>query len=698
MKHSTSQPHLFSKNSRCILTASAAVLLAALGPVPLARSQITVAGSTTYTQNFDSLGTVTAAWTDNVTLPGWYAGIDANATPDGNTTISDGSNTALAGLLNLGAAGAADRALGSKTTGTGNFANIAYGVLFQNTSGRTLNITNIAYTGELWHSNSTVGGLAEQWVTFTKASATTFNDVEPGATGATANVGTFTAAPLFNWSSPTAANTPVDSQKDGNLDANRTVISGNPNILLPAGQFFMFRWVDTNLAGTDGHIGIDDFSISFAAITNLVYNLTHTVGTAPNGVLENSANQYWLDGAAGAGFADGNQITFSQAGTATISVPADVAPASTTVSAASGTYTLGGAGKISGTLAKSGAGTLVLTSANSFSATTITGGAVEMRTSAALGAGPVTLNGSGGTLNVRDNGLGDNGTLDYGNNITIASSSTLNLDHASGGASVGNTVAFGTLSIGTQTLTVTGSNGYKARFNGATTLTGFATINTNAEVILQGAISGNFGLSKTGTGRLAINATNNTYSGTNTVTGGTLGGTGTVLGAVNINSGGTLAPGNGAGIFATNNNLALASGSTFALDLGHGGGANPVAGTDYDQMKVGTGSGTTSTGTVTLGGGALVLTIGAGVKANDIFFVILNDGIDAVGGTFNGLPQGTEFAVSGTTFRISYTADSVAGTELGGNDVALLVVVPEPGAALLALSGAAGLFLGRRRR
>ena len=343
MKTPNPPAQLLCESSRRILSTSAAALLAVLAATPSTRAQIAVTDSTTYTQNFDGLGTTDAVpWVDNTTLPGWFAGINANATADGNLTLSNGSNTALTALLNLGTASATDRALGSKTTGTGNFANIAFGVLFQNTSGRTLDITNIGYTGELWRSNSTTTTpTAEQWVTFTKISATTFNDVEPGTTGTVANVGTFTAAAAYNWSSPATANVTPDVQLDGNLAANRTVISADPNLLLSPGQFFMFRWVDTNLAGTDGHQGIDDFSISFTAIPRLVFNLAHTVGSAPNGTLEVSANQFWLDGANGVGFANGNEIVFSQDGTAAVSVPANVTPLSTTVSAATGTYKIG---------------------------------------------------------------------------------------------------------------------------------------------------------------------------------------------------------------------------------------------------------------------------------------------------------------------------------------------------------------------
>jgi fibronectin-binding autotransporter adhesin len=519
--------------------------------------------------------------------------------------------------------------------------------------------------------------------------------VEPGASGAAANVGTFTASGS-PWLSPDAPNATPDTQADGNLEANRVVVSNDPNILILPNQFFMFRWVDTNLGGSDGHQGIDDFSISFTSISNLVYNLTHSVGGSPHGVLEISASTFWTDVATPSGFTNGSQITFSQAGTATISVPADVSPLLTVVSAASGSYTIGGAGRINGPLTKSGAGTLVLTSANDFTTATLSGGIVELRAPGALGTGQVTVS-AASTLNIRDNGSGDNGQIEYGNNITISSGTTISLDRAAGGTSVGNTVAFGSLSIGTQTLTINGANGYKARFDGNVTLTGNASINTNTEVTLAAAISGTFSMTKTGTGRLVLDAVN-TFTGALTVNGGTVGGTGILTGPLSVNAA-TLAPGNGPGIFATNSNLTLSGTSTFSLELSHGVAALPEPGTDYDQMLVGSGVGTTTTGTVIVSNATLALTIGSGIQVNDIFYIIINDGVDVIAGTgtFNGLPQDATIAAGGHTFRISYRANSVTGLDTGGNDVAL-IVVPEPGSALLALFGACGLFAGRRRR
>ena len=84
------------------------------------------------------------------------------------------------------------------------------------------------------------------------------------------------------------------------------------------------------------------------------------------------------------------------------------------------------------------------------------------------------------------------------------------------------------------------------------------------------------------------------------------------------------------------------------------------------------------------------------MRAGDLFFIIINDGTDAVTGTFaNVAAAGTPFFVNGIQFQISYDANSATNSLHGGNDVAL--VVPEPGSAVLLL-GSLFVFAGRRRR
>ena len=90
---------------------------------------------------------------------------------------------------------------------------------------------------------------------------------------------------------------------------------------------------------------------------------------------------------------------------------------------------------------------------------------------AALGLGTVELKGYNSQLDIRDNGAGNNGTLNYGNNVEITSTEkgtlqTLRMSQAT--ANTGNTIALGTLTMGAnRTLTINSVNSYRASFSGA---------------------------------------------------------------------------------------------------------------------------------------------------------------------------------------------------------------------------------------
>jgi autotransporter-associated beta strand protein len=271
-------------------------------------------------------------------------------------------------------------------------------------------------------------------------------------------------------------------------------------------------------------------------------------------------------------------------------------------------------------------------------------------------------------------------------------------------------------------------------------LRSYTTPANGQHITISGVLSGSGGLTisgapgsnPNGAKALILTNVNNTFSGTISVnaeqslivTGnlvaashvqvdGRLGGNGTV-GNVAVNAFATLAPGLAAntavgivqpnpvldaiGIFSIARDLTLANGSILALDLDHGFGASPAPGTDYDQLVIGTGSGLVSTGAVTLDGGELVLTIGfSGVLPTDRFFILTNDGTDAITGTFNGLPDKSLLTLNGQGFQISYNADVTSGSFTGGNDVALFAI-PEPGTVGLLLVGTTLLIRRRQRR
>ena len=171
------------------------------------------------------------------------------------------------------------------------------------------------------------------------------------------------------------------------------------------------------------------------------------------------------------------------------------------------------------------------------------------------------------------------------------------------------------------------------------------------------------------------------FSATTVNLGAVLSGSGTV-GSV-TSSGGIITP---IGRFSTGAFSSDAA-TVFRFDVG---GMTPATG--LSQLA--------TTGAVSLNGN-LEVTLTGGFVPEVLSKVLLwdNDGsLDSVVGVFTGLPEGTQFAASGSAdpddyWTITYQESGLAGTD--GNDIAL-TYVPEPGSAALALAGAVP-FLRRRR-
>ena len=257
---------------------------------------------------------------------------------------------------------------------------------------------------------------------------------------------------------------------------------------------------------------------------------------------------------------------------------------------------------------------------------------------------------------------------------------------------------------GTLRTSATNAN-YLQGHTAANVLSGGAVIDTNgfsitiAQALLDGGGGG--GLTKDGTGTLTLSGAN-IYTGATTVSqgkllvngsisssvlttvtaGASLGGSGTV-GALTIDSGAFVTPGNSPGTLTVNGNYTQAGQYTTEI-------AGTAAGSGYDQIGV--------TGSVNISGGSLVTMFsGAGYNVGDLLFILTNDLTDAVTGTYTGFAQGeTVASYGGFDWQISYVADSTGNAFTGGNDIALMAI-PEPNVA--ALIGGFGMFgLLRRRR
>lgn len=151
--------------------------------------------------------------------------------------------------------------------------------------------------------------------------------------------------------------------------------------------------------------------------------------------------------------------------------------------------------------------------------------------------------------------------------------------------------------------------------------------------------------------------------------GGSLAGTGTVSAPI-ANNGGAISPGfTGAGLLGSGAATFSAT-SVYAVDLA----SSTTPGSGHDQLSV--------TGAVSLGGATLSATLGFAPAPGDNFVIINNDDVDAVAGTFAGLPQGAALLISGSRFHISYSGGD-------GNDVVLSanrmpgVVAPIPDIGVL---------------
>ena len=236
------------------------VLIIALSAIPSARSQVSYDGTAlNYLQNFDSLGTSTVTWTDNSTILGWYLNSTTLGVP-ASVAASTGNNSSGA-AFNMGVAGVNsvnDRALGwltTSATGTG-----YVGVQLQNSSG-------LDYLGDV-----TVTLTLEQWSArnVTVQSVLLQDKLNIATPGNQLTSTSWTTLDTLNGPNLSNAGGVTTHYIDGNDPANRVTVtdtvtftSGAPWV---AGRFLWFKTLDAVQSGNNDMFGIDDVSITVAAI------------------------------------------------------------------------------------------------------------------------------------------------------------------------------------------------------------------------------------------------------------------------------------------------------------------------------------------------------------------------------------------------------------------------------------------------
>lgn len=220
-----------------IVIASLASLLAYRtshgGPIPLQLNQ-------TYSQNFDALArtpeNMDFAWMNDQTINGWFSN---------RQTYRVNQGTAITGsLYSFGPVNNMDRALGSIVTDGAGV--IFYGADFQNKTGAIITDLRVEYVGEQWRDSSRNAQKLEF--------AITTNPFLPGGT----------RIAQLDFTSPT--NTGAMGAINGNAAANRSAITFTIKQLnFEPDALFDIRWTDSNDAGQDHGLSIDDFSITVTA-------------------------------------------------------------------------------------------------------------------------------------------------------------------------------------------------------------------------------------------------------------------------------------------------------------------------------------------------------------------------------------------------------------------------------------------------
>jgi predicted extracellular nuclease len=154
----------------------------------------------------------------------------------------DGGGSTSASVYSYGSPGSSERALGFMANST---RTCRAGLRLVNNTQQTLTQLHLSYVGEEWRSGGTTN--ANNLIVDYRISAPPF-DIDSG--------GSYTAVTALNFNSPTNYTQSVGL--NGNLNANRSLITATINVSWPVGQMLMIRWRDDDSTGEDDGLAIDD--------------------------------------------------------------------------------------------------------------------------------------------------------------------------------------------------------------------------------------------------------------------------------------------------------------------------------------------------------------------------------------------------------------------------------------------------------
>ncbi|MFA4943070.1 MAG: autotransporter-associated beta strand repeat-containing protein [Lentisphaeria bacterium] len=609
------------------------------------------------------------------------------------------------------------------------------------------------------------GSSTSNWTTDSAGNTATGLVPGSGATVSISNTGTVTTAPTSTilGANMSIGSLVIQDTVNGlglNADGNTLTIATGSGITVNSGV--PLATIGANVALGANQTWTNNSTTAPLIVSGVVSGGSNTLTTAGAGtIVLSGANTYTGATTINAG----STLQLGNGGaTGSLSTSSAITDNGTLAIARSNTVqgTDFSASPITGTggLTVGSGGVATLTAFNTYNGGTVvnSGGILNLNPTAYNGRGTIngalTIN-SGGTVNAKANtntSLGfdttyvtsiaiNGGTLNFNSGTNTDTTSANNITMAGGnitGSAFGWYLPSGAATLNTTATSTTAviSSGMYLRF-GANNLTfniAQGTTPSGIDLLVSGPLkfySGqNTGITKTGAGTMVLSGSN-TYQGSTIVSAGTLAvasagsinstsgitinggelkynsatalskaitftsgklsGTGTIGTALTVGAGATLSPGNSIGTQAYTSGLTI-SGGTLDIELGRDG-TTPVS----DLADV--------TGAVTLNTDPnLKLTLYSGLNnpvAGDIFYLIKNDGLDAITGEFtklNGaattLAEGSLFNWNSQQWEITYAADYGNGFT-DGNDLAIKVV-PEPAALALLLVGAVGLL--RRRR